>query len=63
MSVIVLLLVAAVVIILVTQLMNNGVKKIDRTQFQTYVENSQYLKEDGTPNEKDGKIVSIADPE
>ncbi len=48
MSVIVLLLVAAVVIILVTQLMNNGVKKIDRTQFQTYVENSQYLKEDGT---------------
>ena len=52
MSVIVLLLVAAVVIILVTQLMNNGVKKIDRTQFQTYVENSQYLKEDGTPNEK-----------
>lgn len=61
MSVIVLLLVVAVVIILVTQLMNNGVKKIDRTQFQTYVENSQYLKEDGTPNEKDGKIVSRTD--
>ncbi len=60
---IVLLLIAAVTVIVATQLMNGGAKKLDRTQFQQYVENTQYFKEDGTPNEKDGKIVSIEDGE
>ena len=60
---IVLLLIAAVTVIVATQLMNGGAKKLDRTQFQQYVENTQYFKEDGTPNEQDGKIVSIEDGE
>ncbi|MDE6613083.1 MAG: hypothetical protein K2K28_00820, partial [Clostridia bacterium] len=64
-SVIVAALVIALVAVLVTNLMNGGAKKIDRTDFQTYVENTQYYK-DGKPNvategENAGKIVSVED--
>ncbi|MDE5722048.1 MAG: ATP-dependent zinc metalloprotease FtsH [Clostridia bacterium] len=31
--------------------MNGGAKKIDRTDFQTYVENTQYYNSEGKPNE------------
>ncbi len=58
---IVAVLVLAVVAIITTQLMNGGAAKLDRTRFQLYVENSQYFKEDGTPNEVDGKIYSVDD--
>ena len=59
MWVVILALVAAVVIILVTQFMKGGAKEIDRSTFQQYVENAQYYKEDGTPNEVGGQIVSM----
>ncbi|MDE7182535.1 MAG: ATP-dependent zinc metalloprotease FtsH [Clostridia bacterium] len=40
--------------------MNGGAKKIDRTDFQTYVENTQYYNSEGKPNvNADGKIVSV----
>ena len=47
-GVIVAALIIALVAVLVTNLMNGGAKKIDRTDFQTYVENTQYVKADGT---------------
>ncbi len=50
-SVIVAALVIALVAVLVTNLMNGGAKKIDRTDFQTYVENTQYYNSEGKPNE------------
>ena len=56
---IVLVLVVAVVAVIATQLMNGGAKKIDRTHFQQLVENAQYFKEDGTPNEV--KLKYLAD--
>ena len=42
MWVVILVLVAAVVTILVTQLMKGGAKELDRSTFQSYVENAQY---------------------
>lgn len=50
-GVIVAALVIALVAVLVTNLMNGGAKKIDRTDFQTYVENTQYVNADGTLKE------------
>ncbi len=59
-GVIVAALVIALVAVLVTNLMNGGAKKIDRTDFQTYVENTQYYNSEGKPNvNADGKIVSV----
>ncbi len=58
---IILVLIVAVIIVIVTQLANGGAKKIDRTRFQEYVENTQYFKEDGTPNNDGDKIFSIED--
>ena len=58
---IILVLIVAVIIVIVTQLANGGAKKIDRTRFQEYVENTQYFKEDGTPNNNGDKIFSIED--
>ncbi len=60
-SVIICALVIALVVVLVTQLMNGGAKKIGRTEFQSYVENTQYYDAEGKPNVKDGKIVSVDD--
>ncbi len=51
MSVILAALAVALVAILATSMLNGGAKKIDRTEFQTYVENTQYFK-DGKPNVK-----------
>lgn len=63
MSVILAALAIALVAIIATSMLNGGAKKIDRTEFQTYVENTQYFDKDGKPNEKDGKIVSTLDNE
>lgn len=61
MSVILAALAIALVAIVATSMLNGGAKKIDRTEFQTYVENTQYF-EDGKPKEKeiDGKIVIVS---
>ena len=72
--VIIALLVVAVVAVVVTQVMKGGAQKIDRTQFQQYVENAQYyvdgdkIKSRLTEEEglegykiKDGIIVSAED--
>ena len=57
-------LLVAVVTVIVTQLLNGGAKKIERTQFQEYVENAQYFDSEGKPNVgDDGKILSILDGE
>ena len=56
---IILILIAAVIILVVTQLMNGGAQKIDFTPFKGYVENAQYYKDDGTPNEIDGIVYSV----
>ena len=58
MWVVILALVAAVVTILVTQLMKGGAKEIDRSTFQSYVENAQYYK-DGKPNEVEKEIPKL----
>lgn len=63
MSVILAALAIALVAIVATSMLNGGAKKIDRTEFQTYVENTQYFNKDGKPNEKDGEIVSTLDGE
>lgn len=63
MSVILAALAIALVAIVATSMLNGGAKKIDRTEFQTYVENTQYFNKDGKPNEKDGEIVSTLDEE
>lgn len=62
MSVILAALAIALVAIVATSMLNGGAKKIDRTEFQTYVENTQYFNKDGKPNEqeKDGKIVIVS---
>ncbi len=55
-------LIAAVVVIIVTQLVNGGAKKLERTQFQEYVENTQYYNSEGKANVgEDGRIYSILD--
>ena len=57
---IILVLIAAVIIVVVTQLMNGGAQKIDFTSFKGYVENTQYFKEDGTPNaDENGNVYSV----
>lgn len=63
MSVILAALAIALVAIVATSMLNGGAKKIDRTEFQTYIENTQYFNKDGKPNEKDGEIVSTLDGE
>lgn len=45
--VILFVLAAAVVVVVFTQLMNGGAKKINRTEFQEYVDNAQYYAEGG----------------
>lgn len=62
MSVILAALAIALVAIVATSMLNGGAKKIDRTEFQTYVENTQYFNKDGKPNEQeiDGKIVIVS---
>ena len=57
---IILILIAAVIIIVVTQVMNGGAQKIDRTQFKEYIENAQYFDKEGKPitdNLPDGYTV------
>ena len=66
MSVILAALVIALVAIIATSMLNGGAKKIDRTEFQSYVENTQYFDSEGKPNiaesgENAGKIVSVLD--
>ena len=60
---IIIILVLAVITVVITQVMNGGAQKIDRTQFKGYIENAQYFKEDGKPNEIDGKIYSTKSTE
>ncbi len=64
---IVAVLIVAVIVVIVTQLMNGGAKKIDRTQFKEYIENAQYFDDEGKPDAgnlpegytiKDGKLVN-----
>ena len=62
---IILALIIAVIVIVVTQLMNGGAQKIDRTKFKEYIENAQYYEEgydgdlpDGYTFNSDGKIVN-----
>ena len=61
-SVIIFVLFAAVLIVLGMQLFNGGAKKIGRTKFRQYVENSQYLDSEGKANvDENGNIVSVID--
>ena len=48
MSTLLVLLAVAIAAILITTSLNGGAKKIDTTLFNTYVENAQYVNEDGT---------------
>lgn len=60
-TVILSLLAVAVIALVITNFVNGGAKKINRTEFEHYVANSQYYGADGKPNVKDGKIVSVDD--
>lgn len=60
-TVILSLLAVAVIALVITNFINGGAKKINRTEFEHYVANSQYYGADGKPNVKDGKIVSVDD--
>lgn len=47
-SVLLVALVAVIAVVLIVSKMNGGAKKIDTSLFTTYVENTQYINEDGT---------------
>ena len=51
MSVLLVALVATIAVVLIVSNLNGGAKKIDTSMFSTYVENTQYINEDGTLKE------------
>ena len=55
------MLVIAVIVVIVVRNSRGGAKEIDRSVFQTYVENARYYKEPNKANVVDGKIVSVKD--
>ncbi len=50
-SVLLVALVATIAVVLIVSNLNGGAKKIDTSMFSTYVENTQYINEDGTLKE------------
>ena len=68
------MLIVAVIVVIVTQVTNGGAKKINLTDFKSYVENAQYFDDEGNPDKKkleeagysvkeDGKIVDADEKE
>ncbi len=62
--VIVAVLIAAVIAVIVTQLMSGGTEKIDRKDFQQYIENARYYDDKGKLNvDEEGNIFSNVEGE
>jgi cell division protease FtsH len=62
MSIIILALFVAVLALIITNAVNGGASKVNRSEFQRYVENAQYYKGYGEANvNENGQIVSVLD--